>query len=61
MPAGAQHVNTALIHINWYLPERLDRIRMEEDAVLAGNPADFTDGLDGPDLVIGIHHRNQDG
>jgi len=33
---------------------------MEEDSVLPRNPADVRNGLYGPDLVVGVHHGNQD-
>ena len=43
------------------LPCRLGRIGVEDDAALARDRADFGERLQHPDLVVGRHHRHQDG
>ena len=43
------------------LAEGLHRVHVERDAVLAGDRADLRAGLDGPDLGVGVHDRDQDG
>ena len=58
--AGAEHVDMKLIHVDGLVAVGLDRVRMEQDAVLLCHFADLPDGLDGTDLIIGEHHGDQD-
>ena len=60
MPAGAEHVNIALVHINGDLRERLYRICVEQHAVLFCDLPDLCDRLHCTDLIIREHYRNQD-
>ena len=50
-----------LIDINRHLSESLNCIGMEQNAVFFCNFTDLFDGLNGSDLVVGKHHRDQDG
>ena len=59
--AGTEHIDVAFIYIDRHLSESLHRIGMEQNSVLFGNLADLFDGLNGSDLVVGKHHRDQDG
>ena len=42
-------------------PHRLDGVGVEEHPRLPADPADLGDGLDGADLVVGVHHAHQAG
>ena len=43
------------------MPRRLYRVGMENDALPAAERADFGNGLDGADLVVGKHHGHAAG
>ena len=59
VPAGGEHINMILIHIDRHMTVGLNRIRMEKDTVLLGNLANFLYGLNGTDLIVGKHNGNQ--
>ena len=61
MSAGTQHINMHCLHINRNMSECLYRICMEQNAMFFGNGANFCDGLDRSDFIIGRHDGNQDG
>jgi hypothetical protein len=56
-----QHVDVEGVEIDGRLPEGLHRVHVERDPVLAGDRPDLPRGLDGPDLGVGVHDRDQDG
>ena len=56
-----QEVDAQLVHAEVELAERLDRVGMDEHALLVGDADDLGDGLDGPDLVVGVHDRDEGG
>ena len=43
------------------LADRLDRVGMEEGAVRAGDGGELRDRLNRAHLVVGVHHRHEDG
>ena len=43
------------------MARRLHRVRVEDDALFAADRADLRDGLDGADLVVGVHDRHKAG
>src|SRR6266852_845105 len=43
------------------LPYRLRRIAVEEDVAFSRNASNLGDGLQGPNLIVGVHHRNKHG
>ncbi len=61
MSAGAEHINVALIYIDRDLSESLYCICMEQDAMFMCDLTDFLDWLDGSDLIVCKHNRDQDG
>ena len=56
-----KQVDLHLPHVDGQMPRRLHRVGVEKHALFAANPPDGGDGLDGADLVVGKHHRNQRG
>ena len=56
-----KHVNIVLFHIDAHMADGLHGIRMKRDPASAADGADLLYGLNGADLVIGIHYRNQTG
>ena len=43
------------------MARRLHRVRVEQHALFAADRADLRDGLDGADLVVGVHDRHKAG
>ena len=56
-----EQIHPQFLDIHGNHPHRSDRIGVEGDFFLPGDPGDFLDGLDGPDLVIAVHDGHQDG
>src|SRR3990170_4416003 len=61
MSRYGKQVNAELIDIDLYVPRRLDGIGMEINASFTSHLTDFSNRLDGAHLIIGMHHRNQNG
>jgi hypothetical protein len=69
MPFGTVHhvggrgeqIDSHRLDVDRNLAGGLGGIGVEDDAPGLGELADLGDGLDGADLVIGEHHRDQDG
>ena len=59
MGRGAQQRYTEVIHVNREMPEGLDRIGMQRNFSFPGNPADLLQRLNTANLVIGVHHGDQ--
>ena len=59
MAGKAQKIYIPLLHINRHRPHRLHSIRMEQNACFTGNPADFSNRLQGTDFIIGSHNAHQ--
>ena len=49
-----------ILRIEWNLAYRLCSICVEEDSPLPANPPDLGDRMDDADLIVGVHHGNQD-
>ena len=43
------------------MARRLHRVRVEDNTLFAADRADLRDGLDGADLVVGVHDRHKAG
>jgi hypothetical protein len=56
-----QQVDPHRLDVHRDLAHRLGGVGVEDDAALLGQRADGRDVLDGPDLVVGEHDRDQDG
>ena len=54
-------VGVRRLHVEGDLPDRLDRVAVEEDPRRAGDPAELLDRVDDPRLVVRVHHRDEDG
>ena len=59
MGRDRQQVDAELVNVDLDLAERLDRVGMDKDTLVMGDPDDVLDGLNGPDLVVGVHDRNE--
>src|ERR1700730_1202730 len=59
--ADGQHVDVVLLDIHRNLAYRLHAIGGEENAVFLGDFADFGDGIDDADFVVGVHDGDKDG
>ena len=58
--AGHRHrVHAQLREVHRHLPDRLDRVGVHGDLVLAGQRRDLPDRLDRPDLVVRHHQRDE--
>ena len=60
MRGAREQIDAHRLHVHGDLPDRLRGIGMEEDALALAQLADGADVLDGPDLVVGEHHGDQD-
>ena len=60
MAAGAEHIDSQLIHVDRKLAKRLNGVCVEQNAVLLRQPADLLYRLDRSDLIVGKHHGDQD-
>ena len=56
-----EHVDVVGDHVDRNLAHRLHRVGVEDDALLMAELADFADGLQHADLVVGGHDGDQDG
>ena len=56
-----QHVDVLFLHVHMDMSDGLHRVRVEGDLLLPAERADFRDGLDRADLVVGEHHRHKAG
>ena len=54
-----EQVHAELVHPGRHLAHRLGGVRVQEHAGLARDARDLGDRLDGPDLVVGVHHRDE--
>ena len=61
MPGDAQQIHTHPGNIYRDFSQRLCGIRMHENTMFFGNGSNFGNGLDASYLIVGMHHRNQDG
>ena len=53
------HVQIVFLHVDRNFSGRLHAVGMEQDALFLGNLADFLDGLDHADFVVGVHDGDQ--
>src|SRR5207253_6042236 len=51
--------DTVALDIDRNLAYRLDRVAVEDDAAFLGDTPDLADRMDRPDLVIGVHDRDE--
>ncbi len=56
-----QHIDVHGLYVDGQMADGLDRIRVEEDSALLTDRPDLRDRLDGPDLIVGGHDRDQAG
>ncbi len=56
-----QKINVVFLHVDGDVAHSLDRVGVEENAGPAADGADLPDGLDGADLVVGVHDGDQAG
>ena len=56
-----EHVDVVVYDVDRNVADGLDRVGVEEDACFAADRADLTDWLDGADLVVRVHDRDQAG
>ena len=61
MASKRQQIHAKLIDAHRDLACRLRRVRVEEDTAFSRNTSNLGDGLQGPNLIIGVHHRNKHG
>ena len=54
-----EHVDVLRLDVDLDVADGLYRVRVEDDAVLFAHSADLGDGLDGADLVVGIHDGHE--
>ncbi len=59
--AEGEHVDILFLHVDVHVADGLHRIGVEQHAVLFADGADFRDGLDGADFVVGVHDGDQGG
>ena len=55
-----EQINVHALDIKRNLAIRLSRIRVEQHPVFAGDASDFLQRIDGADLVVPAHQRNED-
>ena len=58
--AQAEHVHAKIVHARRDLTEALHAIAVKGHARSLGNPADLSNGLQRAQLVVGVHHADQD-
>ena len=56
-----EQVHVKVVHVCGYLAHRLDGVGMEGDVPVPGDRPCLGHGLDGADLVVGVHHGDEDG
>ncbi len=56
-----KQVDVQVSHVEGHVPDGLHGVGVEEHIALPADGADLGHGLDGPDLVVGVHDRDQDG
>ena len=61
MAGQGEQIHIPGLHIHRDVANRLDRVGVEQDFVSLGNGADLGNGLDGANLIVGSHDRNQNG
>jgi hypothetical protein len=54
-----QQVDAERLDVHWDLARRLNRVGVEHGAARPGQPRQFGDWLNRPDLVVGVHHRHE--
>ena len=59
--AEGQHVNVLLFYVDRHIADSLYGVGMEPNAMLFADFTNLRDGLDGADLVIGIHDGDKAG
>ena len=59
MPGNGNQVRTGIIHRDF--TSRLGCVRVKDDAMLTCNRCNFPHRLDSADLVVGMHHGDEDG
>ena len=56
-----EHVDVLGVHVDGQMAGGLDGVGVEGDLLLPADLADLGDGLDGADLVVGVHDGHQAG
>ena len=59
--AGTHHVDVKIIYVDRHMSVCLNRVGVEQNAMLLRDLANLFDRLDGSDLVICKHHGNENG
>src|SRR3989338_43105 len=61
MPRQRKQIDAHLLHAHGYLADPLSRVAVVDDALLLGQLSDLAVRLDGSNLVIGRHNRDENG
>ena len=61
MGGEGEKINVLDLHINGQMPRCLHGVGVEQHAPVTAQPADFGDGLNGADFVVGEHDGDQCG
>ena len=61
MGRKGQKIDVHGLHVDGDMGRGLDRVGMEQDPLFPAEGADLRHGLQGPDLVVGEHHRHENG
>ena len=61
VPGHREQIHPQFVHKGRDLAHRLGCVCVHKNALLAGQFGDVADGLDGADLVVGVHDGDQDG
>src|SRR5208337_3763811 len=59
VPGDGHQVDVVPLHVDRNLANRLHAIGREDNAMFLGNLADFRDGIDDANLIVGIHDCDQ--
>ncbi len=60
MASDGEQIDAEVADARFDLADRLCRVGMEEDAMIAGDLRRLHDRLDGADLVVGVHEADED-
>src|SRR5580704_2876134 len=59
--ADGQQVDIVFLHVHRDFADGLHAVNGKENAVFLGDFADFGDGIDHANLIVGVHYGDQDG
>mgnify|MGYP006943196337 CR=1 FL=1 len=56
-----EHIHVIAPHVHRDMPDRLHRVRVEHNAPLAAERANVGNGLNGAELIVGVHYADKAG